>query len=39
MRGVDVFLKGMPLASNDTPEGRADNRSIEIRLRPVVVEE
>jgi chemotaxis protein MotB len=28
-----------PAASNDTPEGRAKNRRIEIRLRPVVVEE
>ncbi|HEU4400616.1 MAG TPA: OmpA family protein, partial [Candidatus Polarisedimenticolia bacterium] len=28
-----------PVASNDTPEGRARNRRIEIRLRPVVVEE
>jgi chemotaxis protein MotB len=28
-----------PVASNDTVEGRAKNRRIEIRLRPVVVEE
>ncbi|MBI1950697.1 MAG: OmpA family protein [Acidobacteria bacterium] len=28
-----------PVSSNDTPEGRARNRRIEIRLRPVVVEE
>ncbi len=28
-----------PVSSNDTPEGRAKNRRIEIRLRPVVVEE
>ena len=28
-----------PVAPNDTPEGRAKNRRIEIRLRPVVVEE
>lgn len=28
-----------PVAPNDTPEGRARNRRIEIRLRPVVVEE
>ncbi len=28
-----------PAAPNDTPEGRAKNRRIEIRLRPVVVEE
>lgn len=25
-----------PIASNDTPEGRAENRRIEVRLRPVV---
>jgi chemotaxis protein MotB len=28
-----------PVAPNDTPEGRSKNRRIEIRLRPVVVEE
>jgi chemotaxis protein MotB len=27
-----------PIASNDTPEGRAENRRIEVRLRPVVVQ-
>jgi len=27
-----------PIASNDTPEGRADNRRIEVRLRPIVKE-
>jgi chemotaxis protein MotB len=31
--------ENMPVASNDTPEGRAENRRIEIRLRPVVIEE
>lgn len=30
------FGSARPIASNDTPEGRAENRSIEIRLRPVV---
>jgi flagellar motor protein MotB len=33
------MAENMPVASNDTPEGRADNRRIEIRLRPVVIEE
>ncbi len=28
--------EGQPIASNDTPEGRAENRRIEVRLRPVV---
>ena len=28
-----------PVAPNDTPEGRARNRRIEIRMRPVVVDE
>lgn len=28
--------EGRPIASNDTPEGRAENRRIEVRLRPVV---
>mgnify|MGYP003573456796 CR=1 FL=1 len=31
--------ENMPVASNDTPEGRAENRRIVIRLRPVVPEE
>jgi len=33
------FGENRPEAANDTPEGRAENRRIEIRLRPVVVEE
>ncbi len=28
--------EGQPIASNDTPKGRAENRRIEVRLRPVV---
>jgi flagellar motor protein MotB len=28
-----------PIASNDTPEGRAANRRIEVRLRPIVKDE
>jgi chemotaxis protein MotB len=38
LRAVSM-AENMPVASNDTPEGRADNRRIEIRLRPVVIEE
>ena len=26
--------EGQPIASNDTPEGRKENRRIEVRLRP-----
>ena len=36
---VVSFGQNEPMASNDTPEGRAQNRRIEIRLRPIVVEE
>lgn len=36
---VVSFGSTRPIASNDTPEGRAENRRIEIRLRPVVVTE
>ena len=33
------FGENRPEDSNDTPEGRAENRRIEIRLRPIVVGE
>jgi chemotaxis protein MotB len=35
--GAVSFGSTRPLASNDTPEGRAANRRIEIRLRPVQI--
>lgn len=28
--------EGMPIAPNDTPEGRAQNRRIDVRLRPIL---
>lgn len=35
--GAVSFGSTRPIASNDTPEGRATNRRIEIRLRPVQI--
>ena len=36
---VQAMSDSAPVAPNDTPEGRTKNRRIEIRLRPVVVED
>ena len=30
--------ENQPIASNDTPEGRAQNRRIDVRIRPIVRE-
>ena len=38
LRAISM-AENMPVASNNTPEGRAQNRRIEIRLRPVIIEE
>jgi len=38
-RGGRFRVDTSPVAPNDTPEGRTKNGRIEIRMRPVVVEE